>query len=350
MFELANAKISRLSIHFLDHEAEEPKLHLTEDCVSLTDEKNSDLIRNYTLSPFKNYVDYRCFIPVNGDLGHNPIYTMADQLFNDAETFHETSQRIGKQLFQSATHHAIKSGDLLVTWITDVMYEDEVIDAIGIFKSENKDDFMQLLYEEDRCTISANQGININKVDKGCIIFNTAASQGYVVASLDRTSKNMDTQYWHDTFLKLTLLDDAFHQTQQYLNMAQTYVSHQLAEDFKMNKGDQVGILHEAGQFFKKNESYNQDQFETEVLGGNPEVITSFQNYKKDYARELEVEMPEQFAISNLAVKRSAKDFKSVLKLDKNFHVYIHGDRQMIEHGIEPDGRKYYKLFYDQEQ
>jgi len=41
--------------------------------------------------------------------------------------------------------------------------------------------------------------------------------------------------------------------------------------------------------------------------------------------------------------------FKSVLKLDKNFSVYIHGNRNMVEKGEEADGRKFYKLYYDNE-
>jgi hypothetical protein len=48
-------------------------------------------------------------------------------------------------------------------------------------------------------------------------------------------------------------------------------------------------------------------------------------------------------------VKRQARIFKSVLKLDKNFHIYIHGDRNKIEHGVDESGRKFYKIFYEQE-
>jgi hypothetical protein len=49
-------------------------------------------------------------------------------------------------------------------------------------------------------------------------------------------------------------------------------------------------------------------------------------------------------------VKSQARVFKSVLKLDKDFHIYIHGDRNKIERGVDPDtGRKYYKIWYDQE-
>ncbi len=61
--------------------------------------------------------------------------------------------------------------------------------------------------------------------------------------------------------------------------------------------------------------------------------------------------MSDDFEISNSAVKQSKGKFKSVIKLDKNFHVYIHGDRDMVEKGYDNDkGKKYYKLFFDNEK
>jgi hypothetical protein len=57
----------------------------------------------------------------------------------------------------------------------------------------------------------------------------------------------------------------------------------------------------------------------------------------------------DSFEISTQAVKKQARIFKSVLKLDKNFHIYIHGNRDMIEQGVEKDGRKYYKIYFENE-
>jgi len=60
--------------------------------------------------------------------------------------------------------------------------------------------------------------------------------------------------------------------------------------------------------------------------------------------------MTDNFEISAQAVKKQSKIFKSVLKLDKNFHIYIHGDKELIEKGVEKDGRKFYKIYYKEEQ
>ena len=62
-----------------------------------------------------------------------------------------------------------------------------------------------------------------------------------------------------------------------------------------------------------------------------------------------EAQIDNQFDISAPAVSTQNRFFKSVLKLDKNFHVYIHGDRSKIERGMEADGRKFYKIYYREE-
>jgi len=39
-----------------------------------------------------------------------------------------------------------------------------------------------------------------------------------------------------------------------------------------------------------------------------------------------------------------------VIKLDKNFHIYVHGNRDLIEKGFdEAKGKNYYKMYFEQE-
>ncbi|HMW97500.1 MAG TPA: nucleoid-associated protein, partial [Flavobacteriales bacterium] len=76
-----------------------------------------------------------------------------------------------------------------------------------------------------------------------------------------------------------------------------------------------------------------------------------FDQYSERYGQENDVRLQDRFDISSHAVKSQARVFKSVLKLDKNFHIYIHGDRSRIEHGVdERTGRKFYKIWYDEER
>jgi hypothetical protein len=63
------------------------------------------------------------------------------------------------------------------------------------------------------------------------------------------------------------------------------------------------------------------------------------------------VEWDESFDIDLAAVKKQGKVFKSILKLDKNFHIYIHGRQDLIERGFdEAKGKHFYKVYFEQEQ
>jgi len=61
------------------------------------------------------------------------------------------------------------------------------------------------------------------------------------------------------------------------------------------------------------------------------------------------MELPDSFEISAKAVKNQSRIFKNVLKLDKNFDIYIRGNRDLIEQGVDENGRKYYKIYYNEE-
>jgi len=77
--------------------------------------------------------------------------------------------------------------------------------------------------------------------------------------------------------------------------------------------------------------------------------VDRFQKFGERYGEERALDLDDRFTISADAVKKQARVFKSVLKLDKNFHIYIHGDRNKIERGVDEAGRKFYKIYYEQE-
>lgn len=56
----------------------------------------------------------------------------------------------------------------------------------------------------------------------------------------------------------------------------------------------------------------------------------------------------EQDMQVNVAVKKAQKHFKSIIKLDKNFHIYVHGDRNKLEQGTDEKGN-FYKVYFEKE-
>jgi len=82
-----------------------------------------------------------------------------------------------------------------------------MLDAVGLFKSENKDTYLKVEPVMEGYEIESRQGININKLDKGCLVFNTDKENGYVLSIVDNTNKGNEAQYWKDDFLSVLILN-----------------------------------------------------------------------------------------------------------------------------------------------
>jgi hypothetical protein len=206
-----------------------------------------------------------------------------------------------------------------------------------------------VLANGDQAELYLLDGINLDKLDKGAIIFNQEAGDGYRVCILDRNNKNTEAEFWKDLFLNITPCNDEYQQTKQYMSLAKTFVTTQYVDDFEVEKTEQIEMLQKSVEYFKTHDNFDKREFEEEVLQ-YPEVIKSFQNFNHQFQEDNEIVLEDSFEISTPAVKKQQSIFKSIIKLDKNFHIYVHGNRELIEKGVEPDGRKFYKIYYKEEE
>jgi hypothetical protein len=132
--------------------------------------------------------------------------------------------------------------------------------------------------------------------------------------------------------------------------MCKNFVTEKLPEHFDVSKADQADILNKSVAFFKDNDEFTFTEFAQEVME-QPEIIETFNDYKTQYESENEIVIADDFDISETAVKKQAKDLKSVIKLDKNFHIYVHGDRKFIKKGQDDvTGLNYYQIYFNEEQ
>ncbi len=344
----AKSTINKAVLHFIGNKNNDEELLISQHEMDFEDETLLMLLQKYFLNNFKT-PDYYRFTFSNGDLSLNPVCAFALDVFKDPENCYKASCDIAKHLYDCTDHPNIKSGDLFVVHFPMLFIDNTVHEAMGIFKSENKHTFLKTVKDERNMQVNSDEGINTEKLDKGCLILNTDQEEGFKVLILDKSNKSVEAKYWRDDFLKLEPCADEFHQTKEFMTVTKNFVAKQMTEEFDVSRADQIDILNRSMDYFKKHEDFKQDDFAEQVLQ-QPEVIESFQNYDKAYRDENELDPLQDFAISEHAVKKQARGFKSVLKLDKNFHIYIHGDRDLIEQGVDANGRKYYKIFYDEEQ
>ncbi len=340
------ATIDKLVIHVTGNKSREEGIRFSKSPVVLS-ESIKELLARYFLSPFgKN--EYFNLLH-EADLNLNEVFHFCGAIFDDSGSFYLNSVNLANHLYNSSVHPKVKTGEFYIAYLSNLIIDGEETDAIGLFKSESRETFLKVYPDDDNYRVDHEDGININKLDKGCLIFNTERESGFVVAAVDNQSKGNEAIYWMDSFLRLKQRNDDFFQTSQTLNLCKEFVTAKLPEVFETDRPAQAELLNKSMKFFREKDEFVMEEFMSEVFT-QPEVIETFNEYRRDFEAERGIELSNDFDISGQAVKKLSKVYKSILKLDKNFHVYIHGNRDQIEKGYDEErGMHFYKLYYKEE-
>lgn len=348
MIDYQGAILEKLSAHKIGNKTNGEDLRISKSPLTLSDDGLRSLLQRYFLESFTSSEFYN-FTSANDDFTLNPLFKFAEDIFASPASFHINTIHIAKHLYEVSIHPQIKAGDLFVALFTGVNIDNEMQDVIGIFKSENKSNFIKVVPGADgNFNLNYDDGINIEKLEKACLIFNADVGSGFKISIIDRAGKSAEAQYWKDLFLKVKPVNNNFHATKNFLEITRHYVIDQITEEFELSKADQITYLNKSLEYFKTHEEFNKREFEKEVFE-DPQVIKSFRKFDSGFREQFSIDMEDNFDISAEVVKKQSRVFKSVLKLDKNFHIYIHGDRDLIERGVDEDGRKYYKIYYREE-
>lgn len=341
--------LERLTIHKVGNATNEDPLVLSQQPLELTDETIGTLLLSYFIQPFTNNAEYFRFSH-EADLQLNEVFKYCSLIFENKDNFQEQSVNIAKHLYKHSTHPKIKGGELYIVHFSKCQVDGEEVEAIGIFKSENRDTYLKVYLSNDNYEVNYDDGININKLDKGCLVFNIEQEEGYKVSIVDSISKQNEAVYWKDSFLQVVRREDSYHQTETMVSICQQFIQKKLPEEFEMNRVDQIELLNKSAAYFKEKEEFKLSEFAEEVLG-HPDAVDAFKNYREHFREEFKLDVPDEFDISGAAVKKQQRVFKSILKLDRNFHVYIHGNREMIERGYDEERTMhFYKLYFEEEK
>jgi len=346
MIDFSQASITNLVVHQIGARAEAEPVRFSKGTMQLhNDEMVTDVLLSYFFKPFKDDMYYNFYHAE--DIEQNGMFVTMRDLFSGQGDFYQTSIEIAQRLYENSNHPKIRGGEFYMATFSNVILDGELVDAVGIFKSENKETFLKVYLKEQNFELGTQEGINIKKLDKGCLIFNVEEEEGFKVCSVDNINKGNEARFWVDDFLGLAPREDNYYFTKNYLEMCRGFVDNVYNKDNDVARADQIDMLNKSLEFFNKKESFNEANFEHEVMG-QPEIIDAFKDFKETYQQENSLPLKEEFDISKSAVKGQKSTFKSILKLDKNFHIYIHGRRDYIERGYDQHkGLNYYTLYYE---
>lgn len=336
-----NSNISEVAIHIVGNKANDELNRLSTQASSFNKEI-ADILTAYFTSAFKLDEYYNLYHAA--DLSLNEVYVYLSKIFDAPECLHEQSVNLANHLYEQSNHPKIKGGEFYVAYFKNCIIDGKNVDAVGLFKSEKKDTFLKVNPSGKGFEIESMKGVNVNKLDKGALVFNIERENGYVVTVVDNTNKGLEAHYWMDDFLHVRQRKDEYFNTHQVLSMCKGFASKELDN----NKPAKSEFLNKSVQFFKEKDTFDMNKFANEVIE-QPDIINSFNQYRESYAKEHDIDFSEGFNISDSAVKKQVRSFKSVIKLDKNFQIYIHGNRELIEQGEDNKG-KFYKVYYKEEQ
>ncbi len=338
------SSIAHAITHYIGNKLKDEELILSED-ESVFDEPTRQILWQYVHGAFKAPEFYK--FTHSAELDLNNVYAIAKDIFSNEESFVKRSQDLAKLLQTHSQHPQVKSGELFIMYFKRLSFGEVTGDAIGIFKSEKKQPFLFTETQESIIDIHSFLGISPGKVDKACLIFNANEEDGYQVLSVDNLNKGEETKFWFEDFLNITQRSTEYSKTAGIIDITKNFILNDLNSDDLLDKHEKIDFLNRSKEFFKENETYDPEEFSVEVFEDKA-VAERFRAYTAEKSSP-EIKYDENFEISQDALKKKQRVFKSVLKLDKNFHVYIHGNRELIEKGTDENGKKYYKLYYDEE-
>jgi len=345
MINLFNTHIESLSIHRVGNKSRNEAIFLSENQYGLNDEI-VPLLKEYFFKSFREKEENYFQFAHEVDLEYNDMFNLATEIFTNPSSVHEVSKKITNHLFEQSNHPHIKNGEVYVTYLTNVSIDNNVVDAIGVFKSELRTDFLQFEEKGSSLEMILQEGINLNKLDKGCLIFNHKKEEGYKILTVD--SNRYDARYWLEHFLAVDAFQDENFMTKKYLKFCQEFAKEVVfpAED----KKQEVMFMNRAVNHFAKNDNFEETAFLNEVMD-NPDLIPEFKSYKADRGEKYSIEDVTSFPIANAAVTDARKSIKNVINLDTHIQIKLdfinpESAEKFVEKGWDEEKQMYYYLVY----
>jgi len=348
---LDEIKLAKLVLHKVGNKAREEGVRVAQKLFNPEDELQ-EVLMSYFLSGFK--MDKLYEFNHEADLSMNEIYNYCNYIFdNPEEDFYDQSVNILKHLYDQSNHPNIKSGELYVAHFKDCVVDDELVDAIGIFKAENKDTFLKLKLDEDKeWILDYEEGTNVAKLDKGCLVFNVDKETGYRVVSVDL--KSSEAKFWIDQFLTITQIqDDGFH-TKAYLDMCKKFGKKAFKEEDQYEK---VDFLNRSKDYFENYKEFDEKEFKELIFEDNYEKEDAFEHFKQDFQEKIGVEdtAEESFFISQPVVKKAKRGLRNVIELDTQMQIKVLSSVPQAEGYLElcydeERDMKYYKVYFNNEK
>ena len=347
MLKTSNAYIAKATLQRVGNKLSQELSYTTNEEIVFSEEEEA-LLKGFFLRSIKSSLELMKFSH-HVSLDYNTVYDSSKKYFDKEISFIEYSNHILNHLYEKSNHPQIKTGELFVIHFEGFKFQEITTDAIGIFKIENKIDYLKFHHQDNDLDFTINKGVKLQKIDKGCLIVPTELSDGYRVISIDNNS--YDANYWKKSFLGLEeVLNDSY-QTKHHLNLLSSF-SNTLVEN--NDTYTQKEFISQGIQLFNDHEVISKDLIEEELLSPF-DVVDSYTQFKHQYNKENNLELEEHFNVSGTTLKKEKRKIKNQINLDTNIQIKLDisdGDalKEHIEKGYDNERKMhFYKVYYNEE-
>ena len=364
------AQLDDLVLHKVGNKSREQGIKIAKSLLQLDEEAKATL-KHYFLSSFQTETFYQ--FHHDNDLMMNEVYAYANYIFENKEDFYEQSISILRHLYEQSTHNKVQEGELYIAYFRDCIFDDELVDAIGIFKTETKDKFLKLSAQVEmqadgaegdyaEWKLSFDEGTNLARLDKGCLILKANDESGFRVLTVDL--KSSEARYWLEDFLHVVQVQDDAFLTKNSLDLCKDFGKKVLAKE---DKEKQVSFVNKSLEYFETKEEFDYNEFVQDVFDGEEEMIEKFQEHKKSFNKKQGIAVKDSydeasfededlnFFIAPNAVKKAKKSFKNSILLDTEMEIKIQSaqvqENGFLEKGYDEERQMYYyKVYFNEEK
>lgn len=349
MLDFSAAQLRRLAITWAGNKNRNEGISVPKQTLVPPDAYAEELLTGAFLKPFEKSEEFFYFFHEE-DVSNHAVYQSIHTIFQDPDTIAAEAGKLTQHLYQHSELPKIQGGEFFVAYFEELLLQGEAVSAIALVKIQSKEPVLKTERSAESFVLNVLEGIPLDKLETAALIFNLDETEGYRLCAVDTVSKRDEHSFWKDGFLRLRPIEDNYFNTRHYIGLSSEFITQKMPYKFGLDRTDQIDLLNRTALYFKENESFEIDDF-SGALFPEPEQQEAFKDFKEEYAKAYAIPLESKFDISNQAFKKEFKVLKSVIKLDKNFHIYVHGRRDLIERGFDEDkGKKYYKVWFDDEE
>lgn len=347
MINRVGANISEFVVHLLDTTADSKSIHYSKSLLELSDDEEKSILLKNCIDGYKEPFYFQ-FQNLSFSENQNIIWQNCQKVFDGENTLYEASIPISKYLFNKIQLKECHASYFMFCKINDILVDDELIDAIALVRYESKEQFIRFDQQNGIFKLNMEAGYLLSKFDQACLILNQNHENGFKILNHNRDLKSEVGKIWNEEFLQMIPLGNDYTYTTDYIKITSGFLKNKKLVNDLIDKTEEGSILNRSFDYFKNNKKFEEDDYKSEVLQ-DKKVINAFDQYKESWQEKSNKPLTSTFDVSEFALNKQSKVFRSVIKLDRNFHIYVHGDQTKIMKGVDDEGKKYYILYYNEE-